>query len=66
LLRHRLSFRCAQFGALSAGHVIEHEGSPFDEEVVNGDWPDDPFPCTVAGEWRCWGCPADLGLRRPD
>jgi hypothetical protein len=48
-LRHRLRCRCAGCGRASSRPYIENEGSPFAEEIVNWDWPDDLMPCSVCG-----------------
>jgi hypothetical protein len=38
-LRHRLRFRCERFGVMSAGPIVENEGSPFQPEIANWDRP---------------------------
>jgi hypothetical protein len=55
-LRHRLRFRCAGCGRASTRPYVENEGSPFAEEVVNWDRPDDLLACSVCGRWLCRRC----------
>ena len=50
-LLHRLRFRCARCGVMSAGPWIENGRSPFQEETVNWDRPRELLPCSVCGQW---------------